>query len=74
MQRFAQDGVDGLQVVLQCGLEQWNGHVRRLGGADRVRTLAALKAAAAKPASATPVVYPKPEPHPAPGAALTSMA
>jgi len=33
VQRFAQDLVDGLQVVTQRGLEQWNGHVRRL---DRV--------------------------------------
>jgi hypothetical protein len=52
VQRFAQDPVDGLQVIAQRGLEQWNGHVRRLGGADRVRTLAALKAAAAKHAGA----------------------
>jgi hypothetical protein len=37
MQRFAQDGVDGLEVVAQRGLEQWNGHVRRLDRVGRWR-------------------------------------
>jgi hypothetical protein len=64
VQRFAQHLVDGLQVIAQRGLEQWDRHERRLGEADRVGRRRA-RGCRREARQRRPVVYPKPEADPA---------